>query len=263
MSTAPGLLGSNEPAPFEVVNESGQGNLVLVCDHASNRIPKGLNQLGLTEDHLASHIGWDIGAAEVARLLSARLDAPLVLSAYSRLVIDCNRWPHDPQSIPEHSGGISIPGNSVLSKDAILSRRQYLFDPYQAQINALLEKSATQPKFLLSIHSFTPSLFGADRPWPIGVCYRRDVELGRNWIDALQARVKGKSHDELVGDNEPYEIEEDIDYTLVVQGENRSIPSIMLEIRQDRVLDQAGVRQWSDIIADAWLSMDSGYLVSG
>lgn len=259
MTTAQPLLGDDEPFPYEIVNAGRQGKLLLVCDHASNRVPARLGNLGLTAEELASHIGWDPGAAAVSRKLSARLDAPLVLSNYSRLVIDCNRWPIAADSIPLASGGVVIPGNASLTEEEKFSRRLTLFEPYQAEISALLSAAAPQ-SILLSIHSFTPSLFGVDRPWSIGVCYRKDQRLGQRWHSALQAIIGNRitnSAAEPIGDNEPYAIEEGSDYTIPVQGESCDIPSIMLEIRQDKIQDQAGVQLWSDIIAEAWLSMQN------
>jgi predicted N-formylglutamate amidohydrolase len=99
------LLGSDEPPPVELVNDGGRSSAVLVCDHASNRVPQQLGTLGLDAAQLADHIGWDPGAAEVARRLSTLLDAPLVLSGYSRLVIDCNRPLRSTGSIAEESDG--------------------------------------------------------------------------------------------------------------------------------------------------------------
>lgn len=257
------LLGSAEPPPFELVNPNGQGDLVLVCDHASNRVPASLDNLGLSRHQLASHIGWDPGAALVARELSARLDAPLFLSSYSRLVIDCNRWPSDPESMPESSAGITVPGNCNMTEQEALCRRQALFEPYQAAIASRLSGSARQTRLLLSIHSFTPSLSGIDRPWPIGVCYRRDAALGKRWVSVLKDMLGTKSTNKAklgvtgpVGDNEPYEIEVDCDYTIPVQGESRGIPSIMLELCQDRITDEQGIQQWSEIIAESWLALE-------
>ncbi|MBT8147483.1 MAG: N-formylglutamate amidohydrolase [Gammaproteobacteria bacterium] len=256
------LLGPNEPGPFEVVNPNGQGSLVLICDHASNRVPASLHNLGLSEQELASHIGWDPGAALVARKLVTRFDAPLLLSNYSRLVIDCNRWPSDPESIPATSGGVAIPGNMNLTDQEADRRHQHLFEPYQAAVAALLTESAQQPRLLLSIHSFTPSLGGIDRPWPLGVCYRHNVDLAQRWIEVIENRIRESSigsfpvgAEELIGDNQPYEIEADCDYTIPVQGESRSIPSIMLELRQDEIQDEEGVELWSDIIAESWLTL--------
>ena len=121
------------------------------------------------------------------------------------------------------------------------------------------------PRDLLSIHSFTHSLAGIDRPWSIGVCYRLDAQLARSWCDALISRINlapaGTSSngvDGLVGDNEPYEIEVNCDYTIPVQGESRGIPSIMLELRQDKVQDEPGVQAWSDLIAESWLDLSPG-----
>ena len=99
------LPGSDEPSPVELVNADGRSSAVLVCDHAASRVPRQLGTLGLDAARLADHIGWDPGAADVARRLSTFLDAPLVLSGYSRLVIDCNRPLRSAGSIAEESDG--------------------------------------------------------------------------------------------------------------------------------------------------------------
>lgn len=260
MTSTVSLLKDDEPAPFELVNPGGHSKLVLVCDHASNRVPVCLGSLGLTSEDLASHIGWDSGAANVARNLSARLDAPLVLSTYSRLVIDCNRWPIAADSIPETSAGIVIPGNTNLSETEKFTRRLALFEPYQSEVSTQLNNAAPHC-VLLSIHSFTPSLLGVDRPWSIGVCYQKDTALAKRWLNALHESIDRNCAEpgaELVGDNKPYNIEAGCDYTVPVQGESCNIPSIMLEIRQDKINDTSGAQTWSDIIADAWLSIQDG-----
>lgn len=224
-----------------------------MCDHASNRVPSRLANLGLSEQQLASHIGWDPGAALLARELSARLDAPLLLSNYSRLVIDCNRAPTRFDFIPVSSAGITIPGNASIASQEALQRRHTLFDPYQQAVGKLLDSRVGRKTLLLSIHSFTPSLNGLDRPWTIGVCYRNDVAWAKTWLAALRARVSDP-----VGDNEPYFIELESDYTIPVQGESRGIPSIMLEVRQDTLQDTSAAKRWSDIIAQSFLSMNLG-----
>jgi predicted N-formylglutamate amidohydrolase len=58
-----------------------------------------------------------------------------------------------------------------------------------------------------------------------------------------------------VGDNQPYEIEQHIDYTLPVHSEARQIPGIMLEIRQDKLQHHDAVQRWSELIDQCWLSM--------
>jgi predicted N-formylglutamate amidohydrolase len=250
ITAEPTLLGVDEPPPFELVNGAGQGKLLLVCDHASNRIPARLGNLGLTQQQLATHIGWDLGAAAVARRLAALLDAPLLLANYSRLVIDCNRWPSNPASIVESSDGIAVPGNAGLSPAEALARRRALFDPYHTAIAEFLSQQPKESRFLLSIHSFTPSLAGVDRHWPIGVCYRTDISWGKRWLDVLKNKLS-----EPVGNNQPYDVEADIDFTIPVQAEARAIPGIMLEIRDDRIIDEAGIEACSEIVAESWLEL--------
>lgn len=223
---------------------------MLVCDHASNRVPRRLQDLGLDKRQLTSHIGWDIGAAALARRLSEQLDAPLVMSRYSRLVIDCNRPPGHSQSIPARVGDIAIPGNRAVSQEQARQRRRELFDPYQQAVAELLDSRRDTATHLLSIHSFTPSLAGIARPWLLGVCYRRHADWARRWLGALRAQTG-----ERIGDNEPYQIETGIDFTLPEQGESRGIPSVMLEVRQDALADDAGIAHWCEVIGRAWLDV--------
>ena len=131
------LLTDADPAPVEVVNGESDAPLMLVCEHAGRAIPRALGDLGLPADALASHIGWDIGAERVARTVAQRLGAPLVIQRYSRLVIDANRPPETPSSIPEISDGISIPGNCGLSQAAREARVREIFEPMNAAIAAL------------------------------------------------------------------------------------------------------------------------------
>jgi predicted N-formylglutamate amidohydrolase len=244
---APRLLGLGEPPPFERVNFEGSGHAVLVCDHASNRIPKRLRSLGLEEDALRSHIAWDPGAAEVARRLAARLDSPLVLSGYSRLVIDCNRPLGHPDSVAQRSAGVSIPGNQGLSPADRSSRVDALFRPYHRAIAERLDARSHRPTALISIHSFTPVLNGQLRPWQIGVSHWRDPRLAGLLLGAL-----ARAGDLRLGDNEPYPIDNDIDYTIPVHGESRGVPSAMIEIRQDEIRTPAGVTACAARIAAAY-----------
>src|SRR5258708_8467622 len=117
------LLGADEPPPFIEIGLQGRSSFVIVVDHASRRIPRRLNDLGLAASELQRHIAWDIGALGVARQVAAALDAPLVAQNYSRLVSDCNRGPNVATSIPRLSESVEIPGNGDLS-DAGRARRR-------------------------------------------------------------------------------------------------------------------------------------------
>ena len=241
------LLQPDEPPAFDVVNVHGRSNAVLVCDHASNRVPRRLVNLGLTPEQLADHIGWDPGAAEVARRLSILLDAPLVLSGYSRLVIDCNRPLRSAESIAEHSAGVGVPGNCELSVTDKTQRINTLFLPYHRAITQLLDDRSHRPNLLFSIHSFTPVLDNKPRPWHIGISHGRDRRLA-----ALMLSTLAQDTSIVIGDNQPYPIEDEFDYTLPVHGESRGLLNIMIEIRQDGIRTTAGTAAWAARLAEAY-----------
>jgi predicted N-formylglutamate amidohydrolase len=239
------LLAPDEPAPFDVVNAAGTSAFVLVCDHASNRVPRSLSNLGLRPDQLAGHIAWDPGAATVARGLSARLDAPLILGGWSRLVIDLNRPLASPESIPEESDHVPVPGNLGLGGAERARRISALFEPYHLAVAALLEQRGPRTR-LLSIHSFTPALDGQQRPWHVGVASGTDRRLVEPLLRALR-RHRGLC----VGDNEPYDVDHAFDYTLPTHGEGRGLPHAMIEIRQDQLGSAAASAAWIARLADS------------
>ncbi len=236
------LLAADEPAPFEVVRAEGASPFVLLCDHASRRMPRALGDLGLDEDALASHIAWDLGIAEVARALSARLDASLVLSGYSRLAIDCNRPLHVESSIPAVTCDVRVPGNEGLGEAARSARQEALFWPYHRTIEGLLaardERRATS--VIISLHSFTPALYGTSRPWHIGVMYGRDRRLAERFFAAL-AREPAL----VVGDNEPYRVTDGSDYGVPTYAERHGRLGALIEIRQDLIADASGIEAWA------------------
>ncbi len=241
----PALLGPADPPPFSVVNADGRGPMLLVCDHASNRIPAALGSLGLARSRLQEHIAWDIGAATVAGLLSDRFDAPLVRAGYSRLVIDCNRNPEDPTSIAAESDGIAVPGNGQLDRCAADARIAAIFEPYHAAIEARLERAPPVRAFV-SLHSFTPVFAGRRRPWHVGVLWNRDGRLAVPFMAALAARG-----DVTVGDNQPYSARNNFGHTVHRHGEARRLPHLLVEIRQDLIADEAGAERWTGIVGDA------------
>ena len=245
------LLAADEPPPFELVNPFGRARVLLVCDHASNRIPHRLADLGVATDWLARHIAWDPGAARVARGVAQRLDAPLLLGNYSRLVIDLNRPPASPESIPEASAGVPIPGNLGVSESARDARVAALFEPYHRALAQLLDQRRDRSTQLFSLHSFTPELNGEVRPWHVGVAYGRDSRLADRVRPALRLY-----DDLLIGDNQPYGVDDVHDFTLPVHGEGRGLPHVMIEMRQDLLCTDDDVRRWvarlAQVCEDAW-----------
>jgi len=235
-------------APVAAVMERGQGAspYVLLCEHASNLIPVSYRGLGLPEPELRRHIAWDIGAAALARSLSAHLDAPLVLSGYSRLLIDCNRPPGTPTSIPERSEDTVIPGNAGLSRAERANREAAYFAPFRGLVAAELDRRAVlgKPTILVGVHSFTPVFQGVHRPWEAGVLYADGAGFAGAMIAGLAA-----SGGLTVGDNEPYRIEPEHDYTIPMHGDGRGIPAALLEVRQDLLLTDVGIGAWAARVA--------------
>jgi predicted N-formylglutamate amidohydrolase len=237
------LLGPTDPPPFEAIHPEGSAPVLLVCDHASNRVPRALGGLGLPPARLGEHIGWDIGAAAVTRRLAPMLDAPAVLCGYSRLVIDCNRNLDDPSSIPEESDGVAIPGNRALPPSDRAARRSEIWQPYHAAIAAALKSRGSAPA-LLSIHSFTPVMQGFIRPWHVGILWDDDPRIAGPLLAAL-----GDEAELCVGDNLPYSARDPVGYTVEHHAQSRGLPHVAIELRQDLVADESGARQWAERLA--------------
>jgi predicted N-formylglutamate amidohydrolase len=242
------LLAADEPPPVRVLRPAGGSDLLLTADHAGRRIPRALGMLGLDESECDRHIAWDIGIAAVTEALSDILGATAVLQTYSRLVIDCNRAPEHPTSIPTVSEATQIPGNERLSDVGRTARRQAIFDPYHAAIAALIDRrlAAGRRTVLIAMHSFTPVFRNIARMVQVGVLYHRDTRLAQIMLDLL--RGEG---DLVVGDNEPYAITDTSDYTIPVHGEARGLDHVEIEIRQDLIADPAGQADWAKRMA--WL----------
>lgn len=236
-----------DPAPFHSIDGSADATTLLVCDHASAAIPPALGGLGLAAAARHAHVAWDIGAAQVTRGLARRLACPAVLAGVSRLVIDCNRAPGDPASIPALSCGVPVPGNGGLSEVAADARAESWFWPYHHEIGtrlAHLLRRGVVPA-VVSVHSFTPCLgHGAPaRPWQVGVLSNRDRRLAEPVLAALRA------HDGMVvGDNQPYSARE-LNYTLDTHAGAAGLPHVSFEIRQDLVADAAGCEWWAELLA--------------
>ncbi|MBT6607168.1 MAG: hypothetical protein HOB37_01735 [Rhodospirillaceae bacterium] len=239
------LLGPTDPAPFEIVNLDGSAGVVLICDHASRTVPECLHHLGLGPEVFDRHIGYDIGAAEVARLLSRRLDAPLVLAGFSRLVIDLNRPIDHPNSIVEEIDNTPIPGNLGLNMTAREERDRELYAPYHGAIGRVLDAvmARARPPVLFSVHSFSPGYGAAPRPWDIGVLWNRDPRLAQPLMERLADAGLN------VGDNEPYS-GRDMANTIDLHGGQAGLANCVIEINQDQVRDPEGIGRWARILGD-------------
>lgn len=237
------LLSAADVPPVLEENAAGRSPFFLACDHYGRLIPRALGDLGVSASEMERHIAWDIGIAGVAERLAKALDAHLVAQRYSRLVIDCNRPPQAPSSIPLISEATTIPGNDGLTREAAEQRRRLIFDPYHRRIADVIEARLRRgmPTVLVSLHSFTPVYAGIARPWHIGTLYQRDTRLPPLLLNFLRTEA-----DLVVGDNKPYAVSDATDYTIPVHGEARGLMTTGIEIRQDLIADVAGQKLWAE-----------------
>ena len=240
------VLAADEPLAWTLLRAQGQSDFFLTCDHAGRRIPRALGTLGLTQQDLDRHIAWDIGAAALTSYLAEHLDACAILQPYSRLVIDCNRPLSSVESIVRISEQTVIPGNQSVSTQEAENRQREVFEPYHAQIRSLLDqrRARGQRTLLIAMHSFTPVFMGKARPWHVGLLYQRDARMAQALGQLLRAEAGL-----VVGDNEPYALEYDSDYSVPEHAEQRGLPHVELEIRQDLIADDAGQGQWAARLA--------------
>ncbi len=215
-----------------IFEPGGDGAILTVVDHASNRVPPGIN-LGIAPELLETHIGWDIGAAALARALGY----PSFLANISRLVIDLNREPDAPGLVPRASDGIAIPGN-VGDTTARLEYWRDYHDALSARIAAM------SPKLLVSLHSFTPQLAARpheERPWEIGILYNNDDRAARVAIPLLAGAGV------VVGDQLPYSGKL-LNATMNRHGEGTGTPYLGIEVRQDLIGDDEGAARWAAVL---------------
>jgi predicted N-formylglutamate amidohydrolase len=240
------LLAPDEPGPVRVTREAGASDFVLTADHAGKLIPRRLGDLGVAAADLERHIAWDIGIAGVTERLSAALDAPAVLQTYSRLVIDCNRDPAWPSAMPAISEFTAIPGNEHLTEADREARTAEIFRPYHDRIEALLDTRAAAGRrsVLIAMHSFTPVFKNIPRSVEVGVLFFRRTQMAELTLELL--RAEGTI---AVGENVPYALSGDSDYSIPFHGERRGLEYVEIEIRQDLIASPEGQAVWAERFA--------------
>jgi predicted N-formylglutamate amidohydrolase len=242
--------GAREPVVVE--NPDGVGPVVIVCDHASNRIPAEYASFGFDDDALQTHIAWDPGALAVSRFLSAELDAPLIWPDVSRLVIDCNRAADVLSLIVTESEGRPVAANMGLSGAERARRLDTIHGAYHAAIEACLaeRRESRLPTSLIAIHSYTPIFLGKARPWQVGVLFDDDRRVADLLISGLKADPSLT-----VGINEPYSPADHVYYTVARHARPRDLPAAMIEIRNDEIGNEAGQRSWANRLANILLAV--------
>ena len=231
--------------PFETYGKDRPSRWLVTCDHATNRVPEciGGGALGIAPADMDRHIAYDIGAAGVTRRLADRLNAPAILSTFSRLVIDPNRGEDDPTLIMKLYDSTVIPANRDVDAAETERRLAKFYRPYPDALENLA--SRRKDTVICAVHSFTPRLFGrSDRPWQIGILYSHvDSRFALALLDRLRAEP-----DLVVGENEPYggHLDGDsIDRHALQPGR----PNVLIEIRHDLIRAEDGQIAWADRLA--------------
>jgi predicted N-formylglutamate amidohydrolase len=216
-------------AVFDLLNPHGRSSLVLTCEHASYAVPEEYRNLGVSEEEIRRHIGWDIGVRWVVEALTQRLDAPAVCAGYSRLLIDCNRDVNDHDLIVPHSDGTSIKGNKELSEQEREKRIHEFYQPYHEEIDLLLSERSGKETVLLSIHSFTPVLGKRERLFDLGVLFDQYEDLAQEVGQRLH-------HQEYrVRYNEPYSGMDGLIFSARSHGERHGLVYLELEINNSLI----------------------------
>ena len=226
-------------------NPTGTSPVLIVCEHASNHIPKAFNGLGLTDDVAISHVAWDPGAGQVATNLADLLDAPCLLSKVSRLVYDCNRPPNAPDAIPAKSEIHRIPGNEGLGSEERARRVASYYMPFKRALERAISKLPVDGA-MVTIHSFTPIYFGKPREVELGILHDADSRLADAMLGALP-----RFSDLSVQRNEPYGPQDGVTHTLKQHGLANGLLNVMIEIRNDLLRSDQQCSAIARVLAEA------------
>jgi predicted N-formylglutamate amidohydrolase len=230
-----------QTSAFEIIEGDRTAGLVLLADHATNRLPPEYGRLGLPDSAFERHIAYDIGVESLTRQLAARLNVPAVMSCFSRLLIDPNRGEDDPTLIMKISDGAIIPGNHPITPEEWNARLDRFHRPYHAAISQMLAEvgaASGRTPLVISLHSYTPAWKGVARPWHAAVLWDSDPRAVEPLITELEA-----SGDIIVGNNEPYDGALRGD-TMFRHCMETGIAHALIEVRQDLIGDGAGVAEW-------------------
>lgn len=240
------FLALEDGKAFEVTNSLGENRVILVCEHASNRVPASLGSLGLTDEQLRSHIAWDPGASDLSQDLSRDLDATLVEARFSRLVYDCNRPPESISAMPANTEECFVPGNNNIDVSGRIARTCGIYLPFHAELSRIIavKRAFGIAPIIVTIHSFTPAFNGVIREVEVGLLHGNDRRLANAMLDNS---AENGNYD--VRLNEPYAASDGVLHSIEKQLDDADIPHVMIEVRNDLLTDQVKSREIATFLA--------------
>ncbi|WP_370687509.1 N-formylglutamate amidohydrolase [Epibacterium sp. MM17-32] len=242
-------MNTNAPAPtygspYSITPAAAGAEVIVVCEHAANRIPPELHELGLDVSARHSHIAWDPGALGVARKLAHLLRAPLVEGRISRLVYDLNRPPESPTAIPATSEIFDVPGNRDLSDAARAQRVEAVYEPFRAALATEIAARKTALRLMVTVHSFTPVYKGETRAVELGLLHGRDDRFAQAMLAHPPEGLPWNTRL-----NEPYSASDGVAHTLDLHGCDNGLLNVMLEIRNDLIATVDQQDTWAEALA--------------
>lgn len=207
------------------------GRVVLTCEHAGTELPPPWSWPEADKRLLGTHWACDIGAGAFTRRLAKALDAPAVLSNFTRLLVDPNR-PLDAETLFRAEADGEPVWLNVDLDDADRRRRiEGFYRPYHAASSEMVRKSKAEIVF--GVHTFTGNYEGNQRDLQIGILFDREEDLGHS----LVAHLADAGF--VAAPNEPYSGKDGLAYAPVLHAEEHGRRAVEIEVRQDLVVVDA------------------------
>src|SRR5690606_11289206 len=182
---------------------------------------------------LASHRGFDAGAAELTAGLGRALGVSPIVHSATRLLVDANRSLTNPNAFSELTAKLPTDERERIVAAA--------WRPHRERVRAVLGAALRRHPILnhVGVHSFTPVRAGRRRPMHLALLYdparAREVAFARRWQEELRARFP----ELVVHRNAPYRGDSD-GLTRAMRAElGERYLGVELEVRSDRMRTSA------------------------
>lgn len=202
--------------------------LLLTCEHGGPRVPARYRRLFPdASEVLRTHRGFDLGALQLAQAMSRKLNAPLIASTTTRLLVDLNRSLGHRRLFSQYSETLDAP-----SRDHVF---QHYYHPYRSQVEESVAEQIGLGRAVLhlSVHSFTPVLDGHERKADLGLLYDRARPREEAFCNRWQVALEACRDDLRLRRNYPYRGTSDgLTTALRQRYPDRRYAGIELEVNQ-------------------------------